>query len=354
MRQFASQVSAKSFDGLLVIEPEGTLDYIAELHARGPAGGAHRRPRRTSRSSRRSRPPTAAAARAAARHLLELGRRRPLVITGAGAVRLHPGPARRLRRRATPRPASRSTRDWWSRATSPSTAGARRSSRPLAAGVEFDAVFAHNDLSAAGAMQALRDAGRRVPEDVAVVGFDDIPLRRAHRAAADHRAPADARRWARRRPGCCIAHFDGTPLPSTPDRHAHHAHRPRLDPRRDPSAGHRVAPRDTHRTHRTNGRRRLPRRAHRRPASDHSPLHRDRRHEGATHATPDAPSRSPSPGVLAAAGLAACGDSAERQGKAHERQPRPCSTSACRTARRPRTTTRSSAPRPPPRSATAG
>jgi len=35
MRQFASQVSAKSFDGLLVIEPEGTLDYIAELHHQG-------------------------------------------------------------------------------------------------------------------------------------------------------------------------------------------------------------------------------------------------------------------------------------------------------------------------------
>src|SRR5690606_10679929 len=35
MRQFASQVSARSFDGLLVIEPEGTLDYIARLHARG-------------------------------------------------------------------------------------------------------------------------------------------------------------------------------------------------------------------------------------------------------------------------------------------------------------------------------
>ena len=35
MRQFASQVSAKSFDGLLVIEPEGTLDYITDLHARG-------------------------------------------------------------------------------------------------------------------------------------------------------------------------------------------------------------------------------------------------------------------------------------------------------------------------------
>ena len=31
MRRFASQVSAKSFDGLLVIEPEGTLDFIATL-----------------------------------------------------------------------------------------------------------------------------------------------------------------------------------------------------------------------------------------------------------------------------------------------------------------------------------
>ena len=35
MRQFATQVSAKSFDGLLVIEPEGTLEYIAGLHAKG-------------------------------------------------------------------------------------------------------------------------------------------------------------------------------------------------------------------------------------------------------------------------------------------------------------------------------
>ena len=35
MRQFGAQVSAKSFDGLLVIEPEGTLEYIATLHARG-------------------------------------------------------------------------------------------------------------------------------------------------------------------------------------------------------------------------------------------------------------------------------------------------------------------------------
>lgn len=46
----------------------------------------------------------------------------------------------------------------------------------LAQGVEFDSVFAHNDISAAGVLRALRAAYRRVPDDVAVVGFDDIPM----------------------------------------------------------------------------------------------------------------------------------------------------------------------------------
>jgi DNA-binding LacI/PurR family transcriptional regulator len=39
----------------------------------------------------------------------------------------------------------------------------------------FTALFAYNDISAIGAMWALRDAGLRIPEDVSVVGFDDIP-----------------------------------------------------------------------------------------------------------------------------------------------------------------------------------
>jgi LacI family transcriptional regulator len=48
----------------------------------------------------------------------------------------------------------------------------------LRAGQRFDAVFAGNDNMAIGALQALRAAGLSAPGDVAVVGFDDIPLAR--------------------------------------------------------------------------------------------------------------------------------------------------------------------------------
>lgn len=46
----------------------------------------------------------------------------------------------------------------------------------LGTGVSFDAVFGASDLIAIGAMQALFEAGRSVPDDVAVAGFDDIPI----------------------------------------------------------------------------------------------------------------------------------------------------------------------------------
>lgn len=44
----------------------------------------------------------------------------------------------------------------------------------LAAGGPFTALLAFNDISAMGAIHALHEAGRRVPEDVSVLGFDDI------------------------------------------------------------------------------------------------------------------------------------------------------------------------------------
>ncbi|HEX2716540.1 MAG TPA: LacI family DNA-binding transcriptional regulator [Gemmatimonadaceae bacterium] len=47
--------------------------------------------------------------------------------------------------------------------------------RLLAAGRVPEAVFAANDMMAFGAMAAIRDAGLRVPDDIAIVGFDDVP-----------------------------------------------------------------------------------------------------------------------------------------------------------------------------------
>ncbi|MBR8641830.1 LacI family DNA-binding transcriptional regulator [Streptomyces tuirus] len=43
---------------------------------------------------------------------------------------------------------------------------------------DLDAVFAGSDVTAAGARQALREAGRRIPDDVALVGYDDSAIAR--------------------------------------------------------------------------------------------------------------------------------------------------------------------------------
>lgn len=56
--------------------------------------------------------------------------------------------------------------------------GATAMRQLLADEPEIDAVFAASDLMAVGALGALRAAGRRVPDDVAVAGFDDIALAR--------------------------------------------------------------------------------------------------------------------------------------------------------------------------------
>ncbi|MDO8212489.1 LacI family DNA-binding transcriptional regulator [Conexibacter sp. CPCC 206217] len=52
--------------------------------------------------------------------------------------------------------------------------GARMTRQLLGAGVRFTAIAAGNDLIALGAIDALREAGLRVPEDVSVVGFNDM------------------------------------------------------------------------------------------------------------------------------------------------------------------------------------
>ncbi|MGI3197746.1 LacI family DNA-binding transcriptional regulator [Streptomyces phaeochromogenes] len=57
-----------------------------------------------------------------------------------------------------------------------SAASGYAAGRELAADPEVTAVFAANDDMAIGLIRALTEAGRRVPEDVSVVGFDDIPV----------------------------------------------------------------------------------------------------------------------------------------------------------------------------------
>jgi len=46
----------------------------------------------------------------------------------------------------------------------------------LTRGVPFTALFAYNDISAVGAMRAFQEAGHRIPNDISVVGFDDVSL----------------------------------------------------------------------------------------------------------------------------------------------------------------------------------
>jgi LacI family transcriptional regulator len=174
MRQFAAHVSAKAFDGLLVIEPEGTLDYIEGLHHKGlPVVMIDDRGHEPLFPSVAT--TNRLGARAAADHLLFIGRTRPAVVRGevkfGCTVERLEGFAEAFAEAGVP------IRDDAVVDGDFRFDGGRLGVQELLRNnVEFDSVFAHNDLSAAGAMQALREAGLRVPDDVSVIGFDDIPL----------------------------------------------------------------------------------------------------------------------------------------------------------------------------------
>ena len=67
----------------------------------------------------------------------------------------------------------------------------------LAKGLKVTAVVAYNDAMAAGAISVLADNGLRVPEEVSVVGFDDIIYARYLRpklstSSGSARTPASA------------------------------------------------------------------------------------------------------------------------------------------------------------------
>ncbi len=54
----------------------------------------------------------------------------------------------------------------------------RRAAEQLVRGYRPDAIFCANDMMAVGCLEALREAGIAVPDDVALAGFDDIPIAR--------------------------------------------------------------------------------------------------------------------------------------------------------------------------------
>lgn len=116
-------------------------------------------------------------ARAATELLLDVGRRRIAAIgmlhaEGAGAAALRfEGYRQALEARGLtvdPRLLGWAD-DGWHRGN-----GARAIAAVLDSGVEVDGVVAFNDALAIGAMFELQVRGRRIPEDVAVIGFDDI------------------------------------------------------------------------------------------------------------------------------------------------------------------------------------
>jgi DNA-binding LacI/PurR family transcriptional regulator len=111
-------------------------------------------------------------ARAAVRHLLDLGHRTVQHVAGPAdfgdATARAEGWRTELRAAGRDVPALRWHGDWSAR--SGYVAGLE-----LAADPEVTAVFVANDQMALGVLRALAESGRRVPEDVSVVGFDDLP-----------------------------------------------------------------------------------------------------------------------------------------------------------------------------------
>ena len=109
---------------------------------------------------------------AAVNHLIDQGRMTIATISGppdmpAGVTRLQAFHDALLAAGRTPDPALEECGEFTREG------GQRAVELLLARCPDIDAIFAASDLMAAGALSALHAAGKRVPEDVAVVGFDD-------------------------------------------------------------------------------------------------------------------------------------------------------------------------------------
>jgi LacI family transcriptional regulator len=113
-------------------------------------------------------------ARQATTHLIEHGRRKIGIIDGPmawwEARERHAGWRGALQAAGLTAEGSLVVESYWS------SAGGEPAMRELLEREpEIDGVFASSDQIALGALKAIHDTGRRIPEDIAIVGFDNIP-----------------------------------------------------------------------------------------------------------------------------------------------------------------------------------
>jgi DNA-binding LacI/PurR family transcriptional regulator len=157
-------------------------------------------------------------ARLATRRLVEIGRRRIGTVTGpqdmtAGIDRLE---GFRVELGEDFRP------DLVVHGEFTRESGQEATARLLAATPDVDGIFAASDLMALGAIQAIREAGLRVPEDVAVVGFDDIqvsasaipPLTTVRQHTVLQGRAMVRLLLSRTRPDLQLPHLPGVPVPT--------------------------------------------------------------------------------------------------------------------------------------------
>ncbi|GAA3118279.1 LacI family DNA-binding transcriptional regulator [Streptomyces rameus] len=117
----------------------------------------------------------AGGARDAVAHLLATGRRAIATITGP--LDMYVAQCRlRGYREALASARLAADDSWVAQGDFTEESGQRAMARLLERHPGIDGVLAASDTTAAGALRALRTAGRRVPQDVAVIGFDDFPL----------------------------------------------------------------------------------------------------------------------------------------------------------------------------------
>ncbi len=210
LTQFARHVSANAFDGLLLVEPPDTLSYITSLHESGlPVVMIDDRGHHPGFPSVATSNHDGAAA--AGKHLVALGRTRLAMISGPvefGCTR---------DRSAGFRAGAGAAFEPDLVAEGDFTRGGGQAAveELLGRGVSFDGVFAHNDLMAVGVLDGLRAAGRRVPADVAVVGFDDISIA-AHTQPALTTVRQPSREMGEAAATMLLAHLAGEALPTEP------------------------------------------------------------------------------------------------------------------------------------------